>query len=60
MSKSLNFQLHKRGFTTIDVLDSSSEMIEVAAAKNIFRKAVCAEIRGINSLKIDSGESDPS
>ena len=47
----MQFQLKEAGFTNIDALDASEEMLEMAKKKGVYKNLMCATV-GTNILPI--------
>ena len=48
------FQLFDIGFKNLDAVDASSQMLEVAKQKNIYKRIIC-DYLGPNKLDIEDG-----
>ena len=48
------FQLFDMGFKNLDAVDASSQMLEVARQKNIYKRIIC-DYLGPNRLDIEDG-----
>ena len=49
-------ELFKLGYTNIDALDVSQEMLNEAKKKNIYKKLICAALTGQRTPEIQTGE----
>ena len=49
-------ELFKLGYTTIDALDISQEMLNEAKKKNVYKKLICAPITEQRISEIETGE----
>ena len=47
-------QLQKEGFTNIDALDASQEMLNVASKKDIYKELICAFVEKDQALAIEN------
>lgn len=51
-------ELNKLGYTNIDALDMSQEMLNEAKKKNVYKKIICAPLSEQPSPEIETGEYD--
>ena len=49
-------QLQKEGFTNIDALDASQEMLNVASKKDIYKELICAFVVKDQALPIENSK----
>ena len=52
------FELHKLGYTNIDALDISQEMLNVAKEKGVYRRYVCCSLTEKKIDEFETGEFD--
>ena len=52
------FELHKLGYTNIDALDISQEMLKVAKEKGVYRRYVCCSLTEKKIDEFETGEFD--
>ena len=52
------FQLSKLGFTNIDALDGSEEMLNKAKEKNVFKKCILSFLTPNEPLDIESSKNN--
>lgn len=50
--------LKARGYTNVDALDISQEMLNIAAARNIYKKLICAPLKDTHMEEIETAEYD--
>ncbi|XP_027056417.1 uncharacterized protein LOC113683380 [Pocillopora damicornis] len=50
--------LKARGYTNVDALDISQEMLNIAAARNIYKKLICAPLKDTHMEAIETAEYD--
>ncbi|KAJ7390675.1 ubiE/COQ5 methyltransferase [Desmophyllum pertusum] len=50
-------ELNKLGFTSIDALDISQEMLNEAEKKNVYKRFICTQL-GDQRTEIQTGEND--
>ena len=50
--------LKARGYTNIDALDISQEMLNLAAAKNLYKNLICAPLKDTHMEEIETAEYD--
>lgn len=50
--------LAKQGYTNVDGLDISQEMLKVAAKKNVYKRLICAPLTEANIEDIQTAEYD--
>ena len=50
--------LKVRGYTNVDALDISQEMLNLAAAKNLYKKLICAPLADTHMKEIETAEYD--
>ena len=50
--------LKSRGYTNVDALDISQEMLNVAASKNLYKKLICAPLTDTHMKEIETAEYD--
>ena len=50
--------LKARGYTNVDALDISQEMLNLAASKNLYKKLICAPLSDTHMKEIETAEYD--
>jgi len=50
--------LAKRGYTNIDALDISQEMLNIAAKRNVYKRLICAALSEARIEEIQTAEYD--
>ena len=50
--------LKVRGYTNVDALDISQEMLNLAATKNLYKKLICAPLTEAYMKEIETAEYD--
>lgn len=50
--------LKARGYTNVDALDISQEMLNLAASKNLYKKLICAPVTDTYMKEVETAEYD--
>ena len=50
--------LKARGYTNVDALDISQEMLNLAASKHLYKKLICAPLSDTHMKEIETAEYD--
>ena len=50
--------LKVRGYTNVDALDISQEMLNLAASKNLYKKLICAPLTDTHMKEVETAEYD--
>ena len=50
--------LKARGYTNVDALDISQEMLNLAAPKNLYKKLICAPLKDTHMDEVETAEYD--